>query len=74
MAVESGSFWTDPETGERYTVKRYESEKAKNGGSWSHGKITLKPVNPDFKPIILTGCDEGNVRVIAEVVEVLGAS
>jgi type I restriction enzyme R subunit len=63
----------DPETGERYTVKRYESEKVARGGSWRHGRITLTPVNTEFKPIILTGGDEGNVRVIAEVLEVLGA-
>ena len=63
----------DPESGERYTVKRYESEKAKHGDSWRHTRITLKPVNPDFEPIILTGADEGQLQVIAEVVEVLGA-
>jgi len=63
---------TDPETGQRYTVKRYESEKAQAGESWRHEKITLKPVNPDFEPIDLTGADEGELQVIAEVVEVLG--
>ena len=63
---------TDPESGERYTVKRYESEKAQAGDSWRHEKITLKPVNPDFKPIVLTGADEGELQVIAEFVEVLG--
>jgi type I restriction enzyme R subunit len=63
----------DPESGERYTVKRYESEKAKHGDSWRHTRIILKPVNPDFEPIILTGADEGQLQVIAEVVEVLGA-
>ena len=35
-------------------------------------KITLKPVNPDFEPIVLTGADEGELQVIAELVEVLG--
>jgi phage repressor protein C with HTH and peptisase S24 domain len=64
---------TDPESSERYTVKRYESERAKQGDSWRHTRITLKPVNPDFEPIILTGADEGQLQVIAEVVEVLGA-
>lgn len=64
---------TDPESSERYTVKRYESERAKQGESWRHTRITLKPVNPDFEPIILTGADEGQLQVIAEVVEVLGA-
>jgi SOS-response transcriptional repressor LexA len=63
---------TDPETGQRYTVKRYESKKAASGDSWRHERITLKPVNPDFEPIVLTGRDEGELRVIAELVEVLG--
>ena len=63
----------DPESGERYTVKRYESEKAGDGNSWRHTTITLKPANPDFEPIILTGTDEESLKVVAEVVEVLGA-
>ena len=62
----------DPESGERYTVKRYESEKAGDGDSWQHTKITLNPVNADFEPIIVTGTDEGQLQVVAEVVEVLG--
>jgi SOS-response transcriptional repressor LexA len=63
---------TDPETGQRYTVKRYESEKAAKGDSWRHERITLKPLNPDFEPIVLTGKGEGELQVIAELVEVLG--
>ena len=62
---------TDPETGQRYTVKRYKSEKAEEGDSWRHVKITLDPVNPDFEPIVLTGADEGELQVVAELVEVL---
>jgi SOS-response transcriptional repressor LexA len=63
----------DPETGERYTVKRYESEKATSeDGTWRHVRITLKPENPSFQPIELTADDEASVRVIAEVVEVMG--
>jgi hypothetical protein len=62
---------TDPETDERYTVKRYESEKLTDGDSWHHAKITLKPVNPDFQPIVLTGADEGQLQVVAELAEVL---
>ena len=62
---------TDPETGQRYTVKRYKSQKAKEGDSWRHEKITLKPVNPAFEPIVLTDADEGELQVIAELVEVL---
>ena len=62
---------TDPETGQRYTVKRYKSEKAKEGDTWRHARITLKPVNLDFEPIVLTGSQEGELQVIAELVEVL---
>ena len=62
---------TDPETGQRYTVKRYKSEKAREGDSWRHEKITLEPVNPDFESIVLAGADEGEFQVIAELVEVL---
>ena len=61
----------DPETGQRFTVKRYESEKVKDGDSWRHTRIALKPVNPDFEPIVLTGAEEGELQVIAEFVEVL---
>jgi len=62
---------TDPETGERYTVKRYESEKAEDGDAWRHTKITLRPLNPDFQPITFTGKEEGQLQVIAEFIEVL---
>jgi phage repressor protein C with HTH and peptisase S24 domain len=61
----------DPETGQRYTVKRYESEKAREGESWRHASITLKPLNPDFEPVVLTGADEEQLQVVAELVEVL---
>ena len=63
----------DPETGERYTVKRYQSEKVNAPEEiWQHSKITLQPNNPAFEPIVLTGNDEGSVQVVAELVEVLG--
>ena len=63
----------DPETGERYTVKRYESEKVDAAeGDWRHVRVTLQPANPDFEPIVLTTDDEiGGVRVIAELLEVV---
>ena len=64
---------TDPETGARYTVKRYESEKAGAGDAWTHTKITLKPLNPGFDPIILTAADEGDAAVVAELVDVVAA-
>lgn len=61
----------DPETGERYTVKRYESEKTSEEDSWRHSKITLKPVNPDFDTIEITDVQEGELKVIAEYIAVL---
>ena len=61
----------DPETGERFTVKRYESDKVESEDSWQHEKIRLKPLNPDFDVIELTGVPEEQLRVIAEFVEVL---
>lgn len=64
----------DPETGERYTVKRYESKKTQDDKSWRHTRITLRPVNPDFPPIVLTPEDEGELQVVAELVEVLGSA
>jgi len=64
----------DPETGHRYTVKRYESEKAADGDSWRHTRIWLKPNNPAFAPIELEESDEGAVQVIAELIDVLGTA
>ena len=61
----------DPETEARYTVKRYESERAEDGDSWRHTKITLKPTNPEFDPIVLTEANEGDVAVVAEFLEVV---
>ena len=63
---------TDPESGERFTVKRYTSQRASDAeGTWSHTAITLLPNNPEFDPIRLTADDEGSVAVIAEMVEVV---
>jgi type I restriction enzyme R subunit len=63
---------SDPETGQRYTVKRYESEKAGAGDSWRHTKITLKPTNPEYAPIVLEDASDDAVQVVAEFVEALG--
>ena len=62
----------DPETGERYTVKLYQSEKVEAAEkAWRHLKITLHPNNPAFQPIILISDNEGSIQVVADVVEVL---
>ncbi|MGB4781280.1 type I restriction enzyme subunit R domain-containing protein, partial [Candidatus Methylomirabilis sp.] len=60
----------DPETGQRYTVKRYESVISHNKDTWQHNKITLKSFNPEYLPIVLNeGADE--YEVIAELIQVL---
>lgn len=61
----------DPETGARYTVKRYDSTKAKTEEGWRHCVVTLKPVNPDFDPIVIKEADDGQLQVVAEFLEVL---
>ena len=61
----------DPDTGERFTVKRYRSEKTADEEGWRHVRIVLEPVNPDFEPIELKTEDEGSVAVVAELVEVI---
>ena len=67
----------DPETGQRYTVKRYHSEKAVDvaetaaGDSWRHATITLSPLNPDFDPIVLADTRGGELQVIAEFVGIV---
>ena len=63
----------DPDTGERYTVKRYTSEKTEGApdGDWRHTRITLSPTNPDYEPIILTAQEDEDLRVIAEFLEVV---
>lgn len=56
---------------DRYTVKRYRSQKKQSSdGSWSHDRITLEPLNPDFEPWDLNP-EEDRFRVIAEFVRVL---
>jgi SOS-response transcriptional repressor LexA len=70
VLVELGDT-ADPETGQRYTVKRYESEKALDGDLWRHERITLRPVNPEFAPIVLNGLTGDELTVVAELVEVL---
>ncbi len=62
----------DPDTGERFTLKQYHSQKETNAESWQHSKVTLSPINPDFKSIEVTGNAEDRISVVAELVEVLG--
>jgi hypothetical protein len=63
---------TDPESGARYTVKRYESEKSfGEDETWRHVRISLKPLNTAFDPIVLAEEDEDAIAVVAEFLQVL---
>lgn len=58
-----------------YTVKKYESEKvADNNGGLKNKRITLKPnsTDPTYQPLVFEDVAEGELRTIAELVEVLG--
>jgi SOS-response transcriptional repressor LexA len=58
-------------TNDRYTVKRYFSEKRqREDGSWTHDRIRLEPLNPEYDALDLDP-EEDRHRVIAEFVEVL---
>jgi len=64
----------DTETGASYTVKRYASEKTMRAdGSWEHTSVRLEPLNAAFGPIEVSAGLASELRVIAEMVEVLAA-
>lgn len=67
----------DPETGGRYTIKVYTSEKVPaDNGEWRHRRITLRPDSdqPGFEPIVLElGEDDEGFAVVAEMLTVLAA-
>ncbi len=56
---------------DRYTVKRYRSEKRESeGGEWSQQRICLEPLNPAFAAWDLNP-EEDRYRILAEFVQVL---
>lgn len=56
---------------DRYTVKRYRSEKAKGlDGEWAHTRITLEPLNPEFEAWDLDP-EENRYQILAEFVQTL---
>lgn len=56
----------DPETGGSYTVKQYFSSKVVKDQGWRHKEITLKPLNPEYEPIVLHARDEDDFRIVGE--------
>jgi hypothetical protein len=65
----------DSETGGHFTVKVYESRKERlPDGSWRHTSIVLRPDTSaaGYEPIVLTPEAAADLRIIAELVAVLG--
>ena len=61
---------SEPEHGERYTIKRYRSEKTVGeDGDWAHTEIWMEPLNPEFEPWQLT--EDKPARVVGEFLSVL---
>jgi len=59
----------DPDTGGSYTVKKYDSDVVVVDGE-RRGSVTLRPLNPDFDPIVI-GSSDDDVQILAELVRVL---
>ena len=56
----------DSDYGGAYTIKKYSSQKTFDAqtGEWTHERIELKPINPDFASIELR--EDGQYEVIGE--------
>jgi len=63
---------TDPETNQKFTIKRYHSEKeALEDGQWRHKKIILSPDNKKFDDIVLENVSDEDFHVVAEFISTL---
>jgi len=65
----------DPETGGSYTVKVYESQKEQQrDGTWRHAAVILRPDSSmaGFEALTFTADDAESLRIVAELVAVLG--
>ena len=61
----------DPETGGRFTVKKYSSTKSPTDDSWSHSSITLLPTNPAFPPIPIDPAHTHDLLIVGEFIGVI---
>ena len=72
VVLVSSRLVSDPETQQRFTIKRYHSEKEYvNDGTWKHKKIILSPDNKEFDDIVLENVPEDSFKVVAEFVYML---
>jgi len=62
----------DADTGGSFTVKRYSSEKRQDEeGGWRHTRVTLSPLSPSHKPIVIDGPTDDDFRIVADFVAVV---
>jgi uncharacterized protein len=65
----------DAELGGSYTIKVYSSKKIEAAdGTWRHTEIRLTPDSDrsGFEPIVIQDNDDGQFRIVAELLSVLG--
>ncbi|MFC1575657.1 DNA/RNA helicase domain-containing protein, partial [Gemmatimonadota bacterium] len=64
----------DPDTGTRCTVKVFSSQKTISDDGWRHDRVTLRPDStlPGYRPIELEPDASRELRVVGELVAVLG--
>lgn len=70
LAQHRGYF--DDDNAGSYSIKKYHSTKITNEyGEWEHESIELRPLNPDYEPIILTPDDIDSFRIVGEFITTL---
>jgi phage repressor protein C with HTH and peptisase S24 domain len=63
---------SDPETGGKYTIKKYSSKKKySEDGSWEHEEIVLVPSNSNYTPILVPVSEGDGFMVIGEFVGIV---
>ena len=63
----------DPEDGGRFTVKKYHSEKTVTEDGWSHQRVQLLPINPDYPPIEVDPDEASEMVIVGELVAPLSS-
>lgn len=61
----------DDDNAGSFSIKEYYSEKSGFFDSWRHTKIELRPLNPDYEPIVLTPDDIDSFRIVGEFIGIL---
>ena len=56
----------DPESGGRFTIKKYHSVKSVSEDGWEHERIELLPINPDYRPITVEPHEGEEMMVLRE--------